>query len=422
MLPPLLVTLCWRLATFLSVWFVLLRTQAIVPLFSTATLFIQRIISPSWVSKHPDADCAHPLVRATLFVHEQGDPLVCKVVLALASLPMCWGIIGKACVVFVPCALLFDTFRLVLGHGDSRASERESHLNNGVTLDPPPRSQTEAPEWPQKWIVFEGGLGLAFFYMGMIHVLVERYGKKELGVLGFAGASSGGWSAGYSCAPLHSPYDVKHWALGQMHFALDFCQLLPFGMIFSVPLAIKHSGMWGMRTAWKFPSCRQAFGDGKYLMWLTHFTLRPGRRVSRSVVQCGVQKVGDFGDACAACGLLPGMSPCLSWPTQHGLALDGFLYGPGLSPPLLEDSTVTPGRRLVFGFMKERQHDTDMRYLNLRNWRSFSLFRDNLLGGCFSTESHAERLFDLGEADAREHIEELDKAFAEIFGIKPLQQ
>lgn len=310
-----------------------------------------------------------------------------------------------------------------------------AHFNNGVPLIPP-AFHTDSPD---KWIVFEGGLAGAFYYMGLMQAVVDRYGKGQLSQLGFAGASSGAWVAGYSLSPIHSSHDVRHWALDQMALAPKFWRSLPLGMLFAMPLGVKYAGMWAMRTSRKFPSLTHAVDTCKYLIWLTHLTPRAvggrwpscgstphahAQHLYRSVYVVKSGSEENFGDACAATGLLPMMGSSLIWPTENGLALDGYLFLPRILRPTLEDPSVTNGKRLVIGWKPHTELDSNTRRITLRSWRDecpLNLWSDFLFQFSLTTQRHEERLFALGEADAVNHFAELDSIFAELFNIWPVK-
>lgn len=278
---------------------------------------------------------------------------------------------------------------------------------------------------PKYWLLFEGAVGGVHAYNGLLTGLFERYGTegfKRLGV-GFAGASSGAYSAGFALQSLYGPLDSRCFFEEHMLITWRSWQLLPLGMIFSVCFSIMESSKWTSSHCRKSPPFAEAMGQKKLFTWIVHPTLKGGKLDHWRALYDNNEE--DFGDLFAGTSCMPLVTtPGLHWRCRGKLCQDGYLFHPLLEKSCMMDPKCFPGRSLSFATVPPRpgeERQPGMLRINIGDWVPLPLW-DAFFMRLGYDNGAPRHMFEVGYQAAFTRAKELDAAVGEIFGLQPLDK
>eukprot|EP00930_Biecheleria_cincta_P033287 TRINITY_DN23050_c0_g1_i2.p1 TRINITY_DN23050_c0_g1~~TRINITY_DN23050_c0_g1_i2.p1 ORF type:complete len:372 (-),score=31.82 TRINITY_DN23050_c0_g1_i2:268-1383(-) len=274
--------------------------------------------------------------------------------------------------------------------------------------------------------IFPGGIGLAFYTLGILEFMCQRYGKECLRGSDFHGASSGSWCAFLAAIATHGDISISEGFMKLFLPVLYLVDLFSCGLLFMSDEAIRLSAEFTMDVAKHFASSsRDAIRNrGSLAIWLFGFSLRCSHGAAhRFVASAGP----DFKDSASIANIIAATSafPLFTNPrlcsSVHCMdaCMDGWFPGRGVPMLPTPDMTVgSSGRFLVFdvsgGLEKTYAQRDEVHVLSIRDWDSFS-FADYTA----SSPEAVQALFARGLRDAESHTEELDAAMRTVFGNEP---
>lgn len=274
--------------------------------------------------------------------------------------------------------------------------------------------------------IFPGGIGLAFYTLGVLEFMCQRYGKECLRGSDFHGASSGSWCAFLAAIATHSDISISEGFMKLFLPVLYLTDLFSCGLLFMSDEAIRLSAEFTMDVARHVASsARDAISNrGSLAIWLFGFSLRCSHGAAhRFVASAGP----DFRDSASIANIIAATSafplftnPRLCSSVQcMDACMDGWFPGRGVPKLPTPDMTVgNKGRFLIFdtsgGLDKTYAERGEVHVLSIREWDNFS-FADYTV----SSPEAVQALFARGLRDAESRTEELDSAMLTVFRIEP---